>query len=154
MLNSLNIEMCNEIKSLLHAWSSDPSVSSMLMRGEGEKAFCAGEQQTHHPLSLFLLSTPGGDVKSMYHALKERGPTIGVGQRGEPSADFFRDEYEMNYLLACSPVPQVSFWDGIVMGGGVGVSIFGKFRIATEKTLFAMPETGLTRGVALSHRVP
>lgn len=49
----------------------------------------------------------GGDVKSMYHAIKEKGPTIGVGHRGEPSADFFRDEYEMNYLLAYSPIPQV-----------------------------------------------
>eukprot|EP00604_Paraphysomonas_vestita_P002807 CAMPEP_0174818868 /NCGR_PEP_ID=MMETSP1107-20130205/1786_1 /TAXON_ID=36770 /ORGANISM="Paraphysomonas vestita, Strain GFlagA" /LENGTH=326 /DNA_ID=CAMNT_0016031389 /DNA_START=207 /DNA_END=1187 /DNA_ORIENTATION=+ len=96
------------------------------MRGEGEKAFCAG-----------------GDVKSMYHAIKEKGPTIGIGLRGEPSADFFRDEYEMNYLLANSPIPQISFWDGIVMGGGVGVSIFGKVRIATEKTLFAMPETAI-----------
>lgn len=79
----------------------------------------------------------------MYHAIKEKGPAIGVGLRGEPSADFFREEYEMNYLLANSPIPQISFWDGIVMGGGVGVSIFGKVRIATEKTLFAMPETAI-----------
>lgn len=43
----------------------------------------------------------------MYHAIKEKGPTIGIGLRGEPSADFFRDEYEMNYLLANSPIPQV-----------------------------------------------
>jgi enoyl-CoA hydratase len=90
MLNSLNIEMCNEIKHLFSSWSSDSSVAAILMRGEGEKAFCAG-----------------GDVKSMYHAIKEKGPTIGNGSRGEPSADFFRDEYEMNYLLAHSPIPQV-----------------------------------------------
>lgn len=48
----------------------------------------------------------------------------------------------MNYLLGTSPIPQVSIWNGIVMGGGVGVSVLGEFRIATEKTLFAMPETG------------
>lgn len=99
-------------------------------------------------------------MKNMYHAVKEKGDNIGVGLPGEPSADFFRIEYEMNYMLANSPIPQVrffkgfrrsvdssyykvSYWDGIVMGGGVGVSLFGDFRIATEKTLFAMPETGI-----------
>jgi enoyl-CoA hydratase/carnithine racemase len=57
--------------------------------------------------------------------------------------DFFRDEYIMNYMLAESLAPQVSIWDGFVMGGGVGISIFGEFRVATEKAVFAMPETAI-----------
>jgi len=126
MMNVLNKPMCNEIKDLIDSWAEDSSVSSILMRGEGPKAFCAG-----------------GDVKSMYNAIKEKGSGIGIGLRGEPSADFFREEYEMNFALANSTIPQVSFWDGIVMGGGVGVSIFGDVRIATEKTMFAMPETAI-----------
>ena len=68
---------------------------------------------------------------------------IGTGKPGLLSSDFFRKEYEMNFLLGNSVVPQITIWDGIVMGGGVGVSVFGEFRIATEKCLFAMPETGI-----------
>jgi enoyl-CoA hydratase/carnithine racemase len=59
------------------------------------------------------------------------------------STDFFKEEYEMNYMLGTSPIPQVSIWNGIVMGGGVGISVLGDFRVATEKTMFAMPETAI-----------
>ncbi len=68
----------------------------------------------------------------------------GTGKPGSLQSDFFRNEYHMNYLLGTSNVPQISIWDGIIMGGGVGISVLGEFRIATEKSLFAMPETGRT----------
>jgi hypothetical protein len=66
----------------------------------------------------------------------------GTGKPGLLHTDFFRREYTMNFLLGTSAAPQVSIWDGIVMGGGVGISVLGDFRVATEKSLFAMPETG------------
>ena len=102
------------------------------MKGAGGKAFCAG-----------------GDVKTIWQELKDlpAGTEIGAGQAGVMHSDFFRDEYIMNYMLAESTAPQVAIWDGFVMGGGVGVSIFGEFRVATEKTVFAMPETGKTYGL-------
>ena len=75
----------------------------------------------------------GGDVKAVYLAgLSDTEKSL--------TAQFFREEYKLNYLIASQQVPQVSLWDGVVMGGGVGLSIHGKYRVATENTLFAMPE--------------
>jgi len=96
------------------------------MKGAGTKAFCAG-----------------GDVKSIYMYLKEHASAAGSGKQGTVDADFFRSEYEMNYLIGTSPIPQVSIWNGIVMGGGVGISVLGEYRIATDRTMFAMPETAI-----------
>ena len=76
----------------------------------------------------------GGDVKAVYLA--------GLQKDNNPlPSNFFREEYQLNHLIATqSPdMPQVSLWDGIVMGGGVGLSVHGKYRVATENTLFAMP---------------
>jgi len=98
----------------------------MIVKGSGEKAFCAG-----------------GDVKAMWEDANTGGETLGTGAPGRASSDFFHDEYIMNYNLGISKVKQVSMWDGVVLGGGVGISIFGEYRIATEKTMFAMPETAI-----------
>lgn len=75
----------------------------------------------------------GGDVKSVYLA--------GISNDRALAAEFFREEYRLNRTIATQPphVPQVSIWDGIVMGGGVGLSVHGKYRVATENTIFAMP---------------
>lgn len=134
-LNALDGPMCQGIKDLLLRWkrtshSEQPLV--FVVKGAGGKAFCAG-----------------GDVKTVWQELQDlkkstaSSSEIGSGASGFVHSDFFRVEYEMNYLLGTSRVPQVSLWDGIVMGGGVGVSVLGRFRIATEKTLFAMPETAI-----------
>lgn len=125
-LNSLNIEMCQLIKGYLVEMHKTSSASAMVMKGAGDKAFCAG-----------------GDVKSLYDDVVAGGDTLGKGIAGRLSTDFFREEYEMNYMLGTSAIPQISIWNGIVMGGGVGVSVLGDFRVATEKTLFAMPETSI-----------
>ncbi len=77
----------------------------------------------------------GGDVKKVYLA--------GIGKEDKSlTTDFFREEYQLNYMIATQAphLPQVSIWDGVVMGGGVGLSVHGKYRVATERTIFAMPE--------------
>jgi enoyl-CoA hydratase/carnithine racemase len=125
-LNSLNIEMCKLVKDYLKEIQESSSSSAMVMKGAGDKAFCAG-----------------GDVKSLYDDVVAGGDTLGKGIVGRMSTDFFKEEYEMNYMLGTSPIPQVSIWNGIVMGGGVGISVLGDFRVATEKTMFAMPETAI-----------
>lgn len=131
-LNALTLDMCQSMNKLLTGTINvpDTTVGAFLVKGAGGKAFCAG-----------------GDVKSIWQDLTDLSKAtekveIGTGKPGVLHTDFFRDEYIMNYMLAESLVPQVSIWDGFVMGGGVGISIFGEFRIATEKAVFAMPETG------------
>ena len=128
-LNALNIDMCAGMKSHLLDWRGNLQPPHLfVLKGAGGKAFCAG-----------------GDVKTVWQELHDRGASIpiGTGERGLVHTDFFRQEYEMNYLLGTSKVVQVSLWDGIVMGGGVGISVLGAFRVATEKTMFAMPETAI-----------
>jgi len=128
--NSLDLPICVEMNKLLSETINvkDTDVGAFLLKGAGEKAFCAG-----------------GDVKSLWMELtkSEKQDEIGIGKPGQLHTDFFRVEYMMNHMLAESEVPQVSFWDGVVMGGGVGISIFGEFRVATERALFAMPETAI-----------
>ena len=130
-LNALEPSMVNIMNDMLHSWNNDDKDSNnnpsvMLMKGNGGKAFCAG-----------------GDVKAVWKDCMDISDTLGTGEPGRFTADFFYEEYIMNYNLGISKVPQISLWDGVVMGGGVGISIFGEYRIATEKTLFAMPETAI-----------
>ena len=77
------------------------------------------------------------------NANADAASALGSGAEGLLSADFFREEYAMNSEIGAITKPIVSFWDGIVMGGGVGVSVHGQFRVATEKAMMAMPETGI-----------
>lgn len=129
-LNALNRPMCLAIHAQLGAWRDDAAVKAVAIRGTGDRAFCAG-----------------GDVVGLYNA----------GKSG--SADwegFFRDEYRMNHAIATYPKPYVALIDGITMGGGVGLSIHAPYRVATERTLFAMPETGigLIPDVGGTHALP
>lgn len=94
-------------------WESTKNL--VIIRGVGEKAFCAG-----------------GDVR----VIVEAGPT-------EESKSFFREEYRLNALIGNYKKPYIAIIDGITMGGGVGLSVHGKYRVATERTLFAMPETAI-----------
>ena len=116
-LNALTLEMCRVYDAQLADWAKDPAVAAVLIKGEGERAFCAG-----------------GDVRAIWE---------GVRDGGDLPAAFFAAEYRMNRRIFHFPKPYIALIDGITMGGGVGVSIHGSHRIATENTLFAMPETGI-----------
>ncbi|KAG6597228.1 3-hydroxyisobutyryl-CoA hydrolase 1, partial [Cucurbita argyrosperma subsp. sororia] len=116
-LNAISFTMVSRLLELFSSYETDPSVKLVVVKGKG-RAFCAG-----------------GDVSAAAHAIKE--------SEWRKGAYFFRKQYTLNYLLATSSKPQVSLLNGIVMGGGAGVSIHGRFRVATEKSIFAMPETSL-----------
>jgi 3-hydroxyisobutyryl-CoA hydrolase len=117
-LNALNGSMIHKIVPRLVAWSKSDMANVVVMKGAGEKAFCAG-----------------GDVAQLAKWNKE-GPE---GQ--QKSKDYFAQEYQLDHLIATYNKPYIAFMDGITMGGGVGLSIHAPFRIATERTVFAMPET-------------
>ncbi|XP_055304663.1 3-hydroxyisobutyryl-CoA hydrolase, mitochondrial-like isoform X2 [Sitodiplosis mosellana] len=125
-LNSCNFEMVNKVGIALDNWKNTKSI--IIIKGVGGKAFCAG-----------------GDVKTIVEA-----DTPEVGKK------FFGTEYVMNYDIGTLTIPYVALIDGITMGGGVGLSVHGRYRIATEKTLFAMPETaiGLFPDVGGSYFLP
>lgn len=118
-LNSLNGSMVRKIMPRLQEWEKSDMANVIVMKGTGEKAFCAG-----------------GDVTSLAEANAKYGVE---GQKR--SAEYFAEEYKLDHLIATLKKPYIAFMDGITMGGGVGLSVHAPFRIATEKTLFAMPET-------------
>ncbi|ERS99324.1 hypothetical protein HMPREF1624_04523 [Sporothrix schenckii ATCC 58251] len=118
--NSLNASMIRKIGPRLQEWAKSDMANIIVMKGAGDKAFCAG-----------------GDVTALAEA-NQRGLE---GQQW--SADYFALEYKLDHLIATYDKPYVAFMDGITMGGGVGLSIHAPFRIATERTVFAMPETNI-----------
>jgi 3-hydroxyisobutyryl-CoA hydrolase len=115
-LNALDLPMIRKLTPYVKKWANE-SGTILIMKGAGDKAFCAG-----------------GDIRAIYDSEKSGGTL---------SRDFFREEYILNYALAKQNVVQVSLLNGITMGGGVGLSVHGKYRVATENTLFAMPETAI-----------
>ena len=119
-LNALTLDNYRRFDPALRAWAADPSIHAVVVRGAGERAFCAG-----------------GDVRAVYEA--------GRGISGDPDlpAVFFREEYELIRRIHRFPKPYVAIIDGITMGGGAGISVNGAYRVATERTLFAMPETAI-----------
>ncbi len=114
-LNALTLDMAQALDEKLRDWQDDPSVRCVLIRGQGSRAFCAG-----------------GDIRRLYDE-----------RTGDYPRQFYRAEYRLNARLHRFKKPYIAFLDGIVMGGGVGVSVHGSHRIATEHTMFAMPETGI-----------
>jgi len=116
-LNALTWDMVKRLRAQLIEWERAPAVCAVLVKGAGERAFCAG-----------------GDIRWLYD-----------NARKDPAGacEFFRVEYRLNALIHHYAKPYVALIDGIVMGGGVGVSVHGDFRVAGDRTLFAMPETGI-----------
>ncbi len=121
-LNALTLEMIQAIEPRLIAWADDPEIRAVVVRGAGDRAFCAG-----------------GDLRAIYDAGPERAPSMA----DDPETDFFRREYVLNWRIHHFPKPYIALIDGVTMGGGVGLSVHGSHRIATERTLFAMPECGI-----------
>lgn len=116
-LNALTLGMVRAIHPQLKAWAADDAVKVVIVEGAGEKAFCAG-----------------GDIRALHD----------WGKAGDRNViDFYREEYRLNVFIKNYPKPYVALMDGIDMGGGVGVSVNGSHRVATERLTFAMPETGI-----------
>lgn len=116
-LNALTHEMAIALYEQLEQWEAEQEIKAVTIQGKGEKAFCAG-----------------GDIRKIYDARHDKHLAI---------KQFFWDEYRLNHRIHHYPKPYIALLDGITMGGGVGVSIHGSHRIATELFSFAMPETGI-----------
>jgi enoyl-CoA hydratase len=116
-INALSHAMVRRIDEALTAWERDPAVETVVINGAGERGLCAG-----------------GDIRAIWEDARSGG---------EASAAFWYDEYRLNARIARYPKPYVAVMDGIVMGGGVGVSAHGSVRIATDRSRIAMPETGI-----------
>ena len=116
-LNALTYAMCEKITELLLEWEDNSEIGAVLIDGAGDRAFCAG-----------------GDVILLHDS----------GKAGDSRAEeFWRIEYALNELIHCYSKPYISLIDGFVMGGGVGLSVHGRYRVAGDATVFAMPETGI-----------
>ena len=116
-INAMTLEMSEGIDDALDRFEADPAVALVLLEGAGERGLCAG-----------------GDIRGLYESSRAGGD---LGKR------FWRQEYVMNARIAKFAKPYVAFMDGLVMGGGVGLSAHGRHRIVTERTKLAMPEVGL-----------
>jgi enoyl-CoA hydratase len=117
-LNALNLSMVRQMRCVLDAWEEDASVHHVIIEGAGGKAFCAG-----------------GDIRAMREKI--------LTGEAEHAFTFWREEYQLNSRIKRYTKPFIAMLDGIVMGGGAGVSLHGSHRIASENILFAMPETGI-----------
>lgn len=116
-LNTLTLPMVREFRRALDEFGSDPGVSAVLVTGAGDRGLCAG-----------------GDIRILYELEPAQKRLF---------ADFWREEYELNARIAAFPKPYVVIMDGIVMGGGVGISAHGNRRVVTERSRIAMPEVGI-----------
>jgi enoyl-CoA hydratase/carnithine racemase len=118
-LNALSLDMVRMLSQTLLSWQDDPQVLAVAVRGTGKEgpfgAFCAG-----------------GDIRFFHQAAHAADPAL---------ADFFTEEYRLNHLIHTYSKPYIAFMDGIVMGGGMGISQGGSVRVVTERTKMAMPET-------------
>ncbi|GMN13882.1 enoyl-CoA hydratase/isomerase family protein [Altererythrobacter sp. MTPC7] len=117
-LHALTLDMCHAMSAALTEWENDDSVEAIILDHAEGRGFCAG-----------------GDINLLRKSALEDG---GVAGR-----QFFHDEYQLNHQMFVYPKPIVAFMDGITMGGGVGIAMPAKYRVATENTRFAMPETGI-----------
>jgi enoyl-CoA hydratase len=116
-INAVTLEMFRDIEKALDQFEADPATAVIVLEGAGERGLCAG-----------------GDIRALYESSKVQGDLGKV---------LWREEYILNARIAKFPKPYVAFMDGIVMGGGVGLSAHGRHRVVTERTKLAMPEVGL-----------
>jgi enoyl-CoA hydratase/carnithine racemase len=117
-LNATNEIMLTAMYQQLQDWATRSDISAVIIRSSSEKAFCAG-----------------GDVRALYQDLQ--------AGKGPEDIDFFAHEYKLNYLIGTYPKPYICLLNGIVMGGGAGISIHGSHRVGCQSLVFAMPETAI-----------
>lgn len=127
-INALNHAMVLTITDALRAWAEDPQVRTVVLTGAGERGLCAG-----------------GDIVAIHDDAKRAQQDSDASATGAESASgrFWRDEYILNALIGRYPKPYVAVMDGIVMGGGVGLSGHAGHRIVTERSMIGMPEVGI-----------
>src|SRR6266478_5668319 len=116
-INAVTLEMFRDIDRALDAFEADPKVGVIVLEGAGERGLCSG-----------------GDIRALYESSKVKGDLGKI---------LWREEYILNARIACFKKPYVALMDGIVMGGGVGLSAHSRHRVVTERTRLAMPEVGL-----------
>jgi enoyl-CoA hydratase len=116
-INAVTLEMFHDIDKALDVFEADPDIAVILLEGAGERGLCAG-----------------GDIRALWESSKAKGDLGKI---------LWRDEYILNARIKKFPKPYVAFMDGIVMGGGVGLSAHASHRVVTDKTKLAMPEVGL-----------
>ena len=117
-LHALTLDMCHAISAALTDWADDEAVQAIILDHAEGRGFCAG-----------------GDINLLRNSALNDG--------GKSGREFFHDEYQLNHQMFEYEKPIVAFMDGITMGGGVGIAMPCKYRVATENTRFAMPETGI-----------
>lgn len=123
-LNGLSLPMCRLLDARLEAWANDERVVAVVLRGAGDKAFCAG-----------------GDLHALYQSMLDaprNGPWANLHARS-----FFETEYRLDHRIHCYAKPIICWGNGIVMGGGVGLMLGASHRLVTPKTRFAMPEVAI-----------
>jgi enoyl-CoA hydratase/carnithine racemase len=116
-LNALSMDMIVQLRGTLDSHAADPEVRAVLVKGAGDKAFCAG-----------------GDIRALYQSVKESGSF---------HIDFLRAEYPLDYFLYSYPKPYAVLMDGITMGGGMGIAQGSRLRIVGDRTRIAMPEVAI-----------
>lgn len=143
-INALDHEMDLVVEATLRDWEIDDAVTAVVIRGAGERGLCAG-----------------GDIIAIHRdgAALSDGEHTDHDAADSPSGRFWHDEYRLNDLIADYPKPYIALMDGIVMGGGVGISAHGNTRVVTDRTRLAMPEVGIgfvpdVGGTHLLSRVP
>ena len=120
-LNALSVDMVRLLLPKFREWADDAQIVGVMLQAAGEKAFCAG-----------------GDLRQLYQTLLECGP-----KRNPYAEDFFREEYELDYLIHTFPKPLMCWGHGIVMGGGVGLMAGCSHRVVTQQSRVAMPEINI-----------
>jgi enoyl-CoA hydratase/carnithine racemase len=126
-LNALSLPMIRALMRQLLAWKDDASIKQVAIRGMSKPA----ADGTEVPFGNFCA---GGDIRFFHQAIQTGNPEL---------EDFFTEEYALNHLIANYPKPYIAFMDGIVFGGGMGITQGASHRIVTERTKMAMPETGI-----------
>jgi len=139
-LNGLSLEMTRLLSQKLEHWAQDASIAIVILRGSGDKAFCAG-----------------GDLHSLHHSMTENASGLPVDNTY--AATFFAEEYTLDYRIHTFPKPILVWGDGIVMGGGMGLMMGASHRVVTETTRMAMPEISIglfpdVGGTWLLNRLP
>jgi len=139
-LNGLSLEMTRQLSRQLEIWAQDPKIALVMLKGSGEKAFCAG-----------------GDLHSLHHSMTEN--VHGQPVDNHYAATFFAEEYALDYRIHTYAKPILVWGDGIVMGGGMGLMMGASHRVVTETTRMAMPEISIglfpdVGGTWLLNRIP